>query len=151
MPDKEDVLPLLPNASSILEIVGGWPQCAIPENYATIGNATDAKLAPDGSLTLNGTHFPMGQYCIVKTVEEVDQPAKVFGCREHVILRYFFELVCFFYAKRRNKTNIKKRFKRLLVFQRRTQRFFVSFKLHSLRARFVCIAVCWTKKFNPRI
>ena len=84
-------LPLLPNASLIMEAVDGFPQCPSHNNYSIIGDAKDAVLEADGGLQLNHVHLPMGQYCIEK-MEETEQPAKVIACSEHVLERYLQNL-----------------------------------------------------------
>ncbi|XP_024877136.1 probable G-protein coupled receptor Mth-like 1 [Temnothorax curvispinosus] len=80
--ETADAPPLLPNASSAVEIVAGFPTCPKSDNFTIVGNAMDAALQPNGSLEINGVVLPSGQFC-VERIKELDQVAKVFACPEH--------------------------------------------------------------------
>ncbi|KYM95156.1 putative G-protein coupled receptor Mth-like 1 [Cyphomyrmex costatus] len=80
--ETADAPPLLPNASSAIEIVAGFPNCPKSDNFTIIGNALDAELQPDGSLEINGAILPSGQFC-VERIKELNQIAKVFTCPEY--------------------------------------------------------------------
>ncbi|KAL6448502.1 hypothetical protein ACFW04_000422 [Cataglyphis niger] len=73
---------LLPNASSVVEIVAGFPTCPKSDNFTILGDARDAVLQPDGGLEINGIALPTGQFC-VERIKELNQIAKVFACPEH--------------------------------------------------------------------
>ncbi|XP_011686959.1 PREDICTED: probable G-protein coupled receptor Mth-like 1 [Wasmannia auropunctata] len=77
-----DAPPLLPNVSSAVEIVTGFPTCPKSDNFTIVGNAMDAALQPDGSLEINGVILPSSQFCIER-IKELNQIAKVFACSEH--------------------------------------------------------------------
>lgn len=94
--ETADAPPLLPNTSSAIEIVAGFPTCPKSDNFTIIGNALDAALQPDGSLELNGAVLPSGQFC-VERIKELNQIAKVFACPEHApqrSVRVIIETVC---------------------------------------------------------
>ncbi|XP_012064501.1 PREDICTED: probable G-protein coupled receptor Mth-like 1 [Atta cephalotes] len=80
--ETADAPPLLPNASSAIEIVFGFPNCPKSDNFTIVGNAMDAEMHPDGSLEINGVVLPSGQFC-VERIKELNQIAKVFACPEH--------------------------------------------------------------------
>ncbi|EZA56298.1 putative G-protein coupled receptor Mth-like protein [Ooceraea biroi] len=80
--ESADAPPLLPNASSIVEIVAGFPTCPKSDNFTILGDAKDAVLQPDGGLEINGVVLPSGQFC-VERIKELNQVAKVFACPEH--------------------------------------------------------------------
>ncbi|KAL6264997.1 hypothetical protein P5V15_005089 [Pogonomyrmex californicus] len=80
--ETADAPPLLPNASSTIEIVAGFPTCPKSENFTILGSAVDATLQPDGSLEINGVVLPSGQFC-VERIKELNQISKVFACPEH--------------------------------------------------------------------
>lgn len=77
-----DAPSLLPNASSIVEIVTGFPICEKSENFNILGDAKDATLQPDGGLKINEVVLPNGQFCIER-IKELNHVAKVFACPEH--------------------------------------------------------------------
>lgn len=78
--------PLLPNASSAVEIVPGFPTCQRSDNFTILGDAKDAVLLPDGGLEIDGVTLPTGQFC-VERIKELNQVAKVFACSEHASQR----------------------------------------------------------------
>ncbi|XP_036138367.1 probable G-protein coupled receptor Mth-like 1 [Monomorium pharaonis] len=80
--ETADAPPLLPNVSSAIEIVTGFPTCPKFDNFTIVGNAMDATLQPDGSLEVNGVVLPTGQFC-VERIKELNQISKVFACPEH--------------------------------------------------------------------
>ncbi|XP_025987189.1 probable G-protein coupled receptor Mth-like 1 [Solenopsis invicta] len=80
--ENVDAPPLLPNTSSAIEIVTGFPTCPKSDNFTIVGNAMDAALQPDGSLEVNGVVLPSGQFC-VERIKELNQISKVFACPEH--------------------------------------------------------------------
>lgn len=80
--ETADAPPLLPNASSAIEIVFGFPNCPKSDNFTIVGNAMDSEMHPDGSLEINGAVLPSGQFC-VERIKELNQIAKVFACPEH--------------------------------------------------------------------
>lgn len=80
--ETADAPPLLPNVSSAVEIVAGFPTCPKSDNFTILGNTMDAELQPDGSLEINGVVLPSGQFC-VERIKELNQVAKVFACPEH--------------------------------------------------------------------
>ncbi|XP_033323130.1 adhesion G-protein coupled receptor methuselah-like 1 [Megalopta genalis] len=73
--------PLLPNASSSVEIVAGFPTCPRSDNFSIVGDAKDALLLPDGGMEIGGVTLPAGQFC-VERIKEL-KVAKVFACAEH--------------------------------------------------------------------
>lgn len=75
-------MPLLPNTSTAVEIVTGFPNCPHSDNITILGDAKDAELLQDGGLKIDGVALPAGQFC-VERVKEQDQVAKVFACSEH--------------------------------------------------------------------
>lgn len=94
--ETADAPPLLPNTSSAVEIVAGFPTCPKSDNFTIIGNALDAALQPDGSLEINGAVLPSGQFC-VERIKELNQIAKVFACPEHApqrLVPVIIETVC---------------------------------------------------------
>lgn len=94
--ETADAPPLLPNASSAVEIVAGFPTCPKSDNFTIVGNAMDAALQPDGSLEINGVVLPSGQFC-VERIKELNQLAKVFACPEHApqrSVRVMIETAC---------------------------------------------------------
>lgn len=78
--------PLLPNASSVVEIVPGFPNCLRTDNFTNLGDTKDAVLLPDGGLQIDGVALPAGQFC-VERIKELNQVAKVFACSEHASQR----------------------------------------------------------------
>ncbi|XP_029162171.1 probable G-protein coupled receptor Mth-like 1 [Nylanderia fulva] len=80
--ETADAPPLLPNVSSVVEIVAGFPTCPKSDNFTILGDAKDAVLQPDGGLEINGVALPTGQFC-VERIKEFNQIAKVFACPEH--------------------------------------------------------------------
>lgn len=80
--ETADAPPLLPNASSVVEIVAGFPTCPKSDNFTILGETKDAVLQPDGGLEINGVVLPTGQFC-VERIKELNQIAKVFACPEH--------------------------------------------------------------------
>lgn len=80
--ETADAPPLLPNASSSVEIVAGFPTCPKSDNFTILGEAKDAVLQPDGGLEINGIALPTGQFC-VERIKELNQIVKVFACPEH--------------------------------------------------------------------
>ncbi|KAL0109423.1 hypothetical protein PUN28_014472 [Cardiocondyla obscurior] len=80
--ETADAPPLLPNASSAVEIVAGFPTCPKSDSFTIVGNALDAALQPDGSLEVNGIVLPSSQFC-VERIKELNQVSKVFACPEH--------------------------------------------------------------------
>ncbi|XP_025270226.1 probable G-protein coupled receptor Mth-like 1 [Camponotus floridanus] len=80
--ETENAPPLLPNASSVVEIVAGFPTCPKSDNFTILGETKDAVLQPDGGLEINGVVLPTGQFC-VERIKELNQIAKVFACPEH--------------------------------------------------------------------
>ncbi|KMQ96927.1 putative g-protein coupled receptor mth-like 1-like protein, partial [Lasius niger] len=80
--ETADAPPLLPNASSVVEIVEGFPTCPKSDNLTILGDTRDAVLQPDGGLEINGVALPTGQFC-VERIKELNQIAKVFACPEH--------------------------------------------------------------------
>ncbi|XP_072745096.1 probable G-protein coupled receptor Mth-like 1 isoform X2 [Anoplolepis gracilipes] len=81
--ETADAPPLLPNASSVVEIVTGFPTCPKSDNFTILGEAKEAVLQPDGSLEIYDVVLPTGQFC-VERIKELNQIAKVFACPEHV-------------------------------------------------------------------
>ncbi|XP_029038608.1 probable G-protein coupled receptor Mth-like 1 [Osmia bicornis bicornis] len=81
-----DATPLLPNASSAVEIVPGFPTCTRSDNFTILGDAKDAVLLPDGGLEIDGVSLPAGQFC-VERIKELNQVSKVFACSEHTSQR----------------------------------------------------------------
>ncbi|KAG7202061.1 hypothetical protein KM043_004739 [Ampulex compressa] len=81
-----DAPALLPNASTAVEIVSGFPTCPRSDNFTILGNAKDAILLPDGGLEIDGLSLPTGQFC-VERIKELEQVAKVFACPEHASQR----------------------------------------------------------------
>ncbi|XP_012233862.1 probable G-protein coupled receptor Mth-like 1 [Linepithema humile] len=77
-----DAPPLLPNASSVVEIITGFPTCPKSDNFTILGDTKDAVLQPDGGLEINGIALPTSQFC-VERIKELNQIAKVFACPEH--------------------------------------------------------------------
>ncbi|XP_076232667.1 adhesion G-protein coupled receptor methuselah-like 1 [Calliopsis andreniformis] len=84
--ETENDTPLLPNVSSSVEIVPGFPTCLRSDNFTIIGDSKDAVLLPDGGLEIDGVTLPTVQFC-VERVKELNQVAKVFACSEHAAQR----------------------------------------------------------------
>lgn len=80
--ETADAPPLLPNASSVVEIIEGFPTCPKSDNFTILGDAKDAVLKPDGGLEINGIALPADKFC-VERIKELNQIAKVFACPEH--------------------------------------------------------------------
>ncbi|KZC09677.1 putative G-protein coupled receptor Mth-like 1 [Dufourea novaeangliae] len=76
-----DDTPLLPNASSAVEIVPGFPSCPRFDNFSIVGDTKDAILLPDGGMEIGGVTLPAGQFC-VERIKEL-KVSKVFACAEH--------------------------------------------------------------------
>ncbi|XP_076654793.1 adhesion G-protein coupled receptor methuselah-like 1 [Halictus rubicundus] len=79
--ESVDDTPLLPNASSAVEIIPGFPSCPRSDNFSIVGDTKDAVLLPDGSMEIGGVTLPAGQFC-VERIKEL-KVAKVFACAEH--------------------------------------------------------------------
>ncbi|XP_076627055.1 adhesion G-protein coupled receptor methuselah-like 1 [Colletes latitarsis] len=84
--EPADAAPLLPNASSAVEIVSGFPTCPRSDNFTILGDAKDAMLLPDGALEIDGITLPTGQFC-VERIKELNLVVKVFACSEHASQR----------------------------------------------------------------
>ncbi|XP_003698810.2 probable G-protein coupled receptor Mth-like 1 [Apis florea] len=74
--------PLLPNASTSVEIVPGFPTCPRSDNFTILGDAKDAVLLPDGGLKIDGVTLPSGKFC-VERIKELNHVSKVFACSEN--------------------------------------------------------------------
>jgi len=78
-----DAPPVLPNMSSAIETVIGFPYCQKNENnFTIIGNSMNAVVQPDASLEINGIVLPTGKFCIER-IKEFNRVGKVFACPEH--------------------------------------------------------------------
>ncbi|XP_076160503.1 adhesion G-protein coupled receptor methuselah-like 1 [Ptiloglossa arizonensis] len=84
--EAADAAPLLPNASSAVEIMAGFPTCPRSDNFTILGDSKDAVLLPDGGLEIDGVTLPTGQFC-VERIKELNQVSKVFACSEHASQR----------------------------------------------------------------
>ncbi|XP_043272450.1 probable G-protein coupled receptor Mth-like 1 [Venturia canescens] len=73
---------LLPNASSIVELVSGFPPCPRSDNFTIVGAAEDALVQPDGGLEINGVNLPSEHFC-VERINELNGAAKIFACSEY--------------------------------------------------------------------
>ncbi|XP_003706514.2 adhesion G-protein coupled receptor methuselah-like 1 [Megachile rotundata] len=84
--EATDSTPLLPNASSAVEIGSGFPTCNRYDNFTIVGDAKDAVLLPDGGLEISGHTLPSSQFC-VERIKELNHVSKVFACSEHTSQR----------------------------------------------------------------
>lgn len=107
--ETADAPPLLPNASSIVEIVAGFPTCPKSDNFTILGDTRDAVLLPDGGLEIDGVALPSGQFC-VERIKELNQVAKVFACPEHAPQRLVPPL-------RRSRSRVRDIYISLLAFR----------------------------------
>ncbi|XP_015123278.1 probable G-protein coupled receptor Mth-like 1 [Diachasma alloeum] len=86
MKEPENVPPLMPNATSAIELLPGFPVCKNSENFTIIGDAKDADLQSDGGLNVDGISLPSLQYC-VERIKELEGRTKIFACSEHALRR----------------------------------------------------------------
>ncbi|XP_034934863.1 probable G-protein coupled receptor Mth-like 1 [Chelonus insularis] len=85
-PNNEDEKFLLPNISSNVEVVFGFPRCLHSENFTIVGDASKSHYLPNGDLQVNNLVLPSSQYC-VEQIKQLDKRMKIFACSEYTSQR----------------------------------------------------------------